>query len=266
MERRVISRGCGPGWERSTGLFGCALGSGWPWSWSQVAPAGQVSIWRPRTPRTAPRQVSVQKLGVQIDALRAQQTRTAGLTARILAARSVENKTSVELAKLHAQVASFRQLALAQGGRTSTPRSGPGSTQTAGKEGSPAKLTRSSASGASVSTAANPKLGEILVNSQGLTLYDFQKDKGGRSACYGACAKIWPPLITTGTPQGSHRVEASKLGTTRRSEGRTQVTYSAHPLYTYVGDKKSGEAAGNGITEFGGSWHALHPNGKEAGG
>ena len=127
-------------------------------------------------------------------------------------------------------------------------------------------MKSSNAGGTSVGIASNPKLGKILVDSQGLTLYDFQKDRGAKSACYGACAKIWPPLTTTGAPQGTGGAEASKLGTSRRSDGTTQVTYGGHPLYTYVGDTKPGDTAGNGITEFGGSWHALHPNGKEAGG
>jgi predicted lipoprotein with Yx(FWY)xxD motif len=209
----------------------------------------------------------VQKLGLQVSALRAQQNHTAGLTARILTARSLENRTSVELAELHAQVESLRRLALARGTHASrTRRSGSYASQAGGKGGSPAKVTRSNTGGADVSTAANPKFGAILVNSQGFTLYDFQKDRGGGSACYGACAKIWPPLITSGTPQGARGAEGQRLGTTPRSDGTTQVTYGGHPLYTYVGDRKPGEAAGNGITEFGGSWHALHPDGREAGG
>jgi predicted lipoprotein with Yx(FWY)xxD motif len=208
----------------------------------------------------------IQSLQEQIGALRAQQTRADRLAARISVARLLEDKTSAELTKLQAQVRGLRQQANAHSGRTSIRHLGSASPQTGGKGSTPSKVKNSSASGASVSVASNPKVGQILVNSQGLTLYDFHKDKGGKSACYGACAKIWPPLTTTGPPHGTSGVEASKLGTSSRTDGTTQVTYGGHPLYSYVGDKKPGEAAGNGITEFGGSWHALHPNGKEAGG
>ena len=99
-----------------------------------------------------------------------------------------------------------------------------------------------------VSVASNPKLGKVLVDSKGFTLYDFHKDKGTTSACYGACAKVWPPLPDAAErrrPSGG--AQASKLGTTKRKDGTTQVTYAGHPLYTYVGDKKPGEANGNDL-------------------
>ncbi|MGA8746498.1 MAG: hypothetical protein WB507_11620 [Solirubrobacterales bacterium] len=117
-----------------------------------------------------------------------------------------------------------------------------------------------------VASTSNSKFGEIIVTSSGVTLYDFHKDKGSKSSCYGSCAKIWPPLTTAGTPVAAAGTKASLLGSSRRGDGITQVTYNGHPLYTYVGDSKSGETSGNGLTEFGGSWHALHPDGKEAGG
>jgi predicted lipoprotein with Yx(FWY)xxD motif len=118
---------------------------------------------------------------------------------------------------------------------------------------------------ATVSVASNPKLAKIIVNSGGLTLYDFHKDRRNKSTCYSACVKIWPSLTTSGATQASGGAEASKLRTTQRTDGRAQVTYNSHPLCTYVGNRKPGDAAGNGITEFGGSWHALHPDGKEVG-
>lgn len=208
----------------------------------------------------------IQRLQDQVDSLRAQQTRADRLASRIRAARSLEDRTSADLAKLQAQIQSLRQRAVALSGRTSTRRSGSVPSKAGGKGPAPSKVKSSNAGGTSVGIASNPKLGKILVDSRRLTLYDFQKDRGGKSACYGACAKIWPPLTTTGTPQGTGGAEAPKLGASRRSDGTTQVTYSGHPLYTYVGDTKPGDTAGNGITEFGGSWHALHPNGKEAGG
>jgi predicted lipoprotein with Yx(FWY)xxD motif len=109
---------------------------------------------------------------------------------------------------------------------------------------------------------AKTKLGTILVNAQGRTLYDFAKDKNGKSACSSACAKFWPPLMTNGKPKAGKGVQAKLLGTTKRSNG-TQVTYNGHPLYTYVNDKKAGQTKGQGTTFFGGAWLVLAPNGKQ---
>ncbi len=116
-----------------------------------------------------------------------------------------------------------------------------------------------------VGAAKSPQLGTILVDSKGFTLYDFHKDKGTQSACYGACAGTWPPLSTGGAPQATSGAEASKLGTTERSDGTMQVTYAGHPLYTYVADTKPGEAKGNDFSSYGAQWYALKPNGEEAG-
>ncbi len=117
-----------------------------------------------------------------------------------------------------------------------------------------------------VAVAKSPELGTaILVDSKGFTLYDFHKDKGTESACYGACAKGWPPLTTNGAPQATNGAEASKLGTTKRSDGTMQVTYAGHPLYTFVEDTKPGEAKGNDVSAFGAQWYALKSSGEEAG-
>ncbi len=117
-----------------------------------------------------------------------------------------------------------------------------------------------------VTAAPVPKLGKVIVDSKGLTLYDFHKDKGTTSSCYGQCATIWPPLISEGQPQGGEGVSASKLGTTKRKDGTTQVTFAGHPIYTYTADTKPGDAKGNDFSSFGGQWYALKPNGVEAGG
>jgi predicted lipoprotein with Yx(FWY)xxD motif len=106
-------------------------------------------------------------------------------------------------------------------------------------------------------------LGTIIVDSEGLTLYDFHKDKGGVSSCYGACAGAWPPLLTEGEPKAEAGAMASQLGTTKRKDGTVQVTYNGWPLYTYLGDKGPGEANGNDFSQFGAQWYALHPDGEE---
>jgi predicted lipoprotein with Yx(FWY)xxD motif len=135
-----------------------------------------------------------------------------------------------------------------------------------GKGGGGSKPTaETSAAGGDgiVSAAKVGDLGTILVDSEGRTLYDFHKDKGSKSACYGACAAAWPPLLTEGNPQTQGAADRSMLGTTKRKDGTEQVTYNGWPLYTYAGDQKPGEANGNDISQFGAQWYALQANGQE---
>jgi predicted lipoprotein with Yx(FWY)xxD motif len=106
-------------------------------------------------------------------------------------------------------------------------------------------------------------LGRILVDGQGRTLYLFMKDKGGRSACSGACAKAWPPLLTSGAPRATRGAMAAKLGTTRRTDGTTQVTYAGHPLYRFARDARPGQANGEGLTAFGAAWYVLSATGRK---
>jgi predicted lipoprotein with Yx(FWY)xxD motif len=105
------------------------------------------------------------------------------------------------------------------------------------------------------------KLGRILVDAQGRTLYLFMKDAHGKSACAGACAKGWPPLLTSGKPKAGKGAEAKLLGTTVRKSG-TQVTYAGHPLYMYAGDTKAGQTNGEGSKAFGAAWYALAASGR----
>ena len=106
-------------------------------------------------------------------------------------------------------------------------------------------------------------LGKILVDSRGRTLYLFKKDTGGRSRCSGSCAVNWPPLLATGRLAAGSGVTGSKLGTTRRSDGKTQVVYNRHPLYRFVGDTKPGNTNGQGLTAFGAVWVVVSPAGNE---
>jgi predicted lipoprotein with Yx(FWY)xxD motif len=110
---------------------------------------------------------------------------------------------------------------------------------------------------------AKSRLGRILVDSKGITLYDFVVDKHGTSACYGACAALWPPLLTKGKPHAGPGVRASLLGTTKRKDGKLEVTYNHHPLYYFVTDRKRGQTTGQGVNQFGGPWWVLSPAGKE---
>jgi len=107
-------------------------------------------------------------------------------------------------------------------------------------------------------------LGRILVNGKSQTLYLFEKDKKGKSACSGQCAKFWPPLLTKGKPKAGSGVKASLLGTTKRSDGTTQVTYNKHPLYRFLDDNnKVGSTKGEGVNAFGAEWYVVGTNGKK---
>jgi predicted lipoprotein with Yx(FWY)xxD motif len=115
-----------------------------------------------------------------------------------------------------------------------------------------------------VGVASDSKLGKILVDTQGRTLYLFQKDAGTNSACAGACAVAWPPLRAARTPVVGAGLTASKLGTTARTDGKPELTYNGHPLYRYAADEKPGDTNGQGATAFGGGWFALSPAGNIA--
>jgi predicted lipoprotein with Yx(FWY)xxD motif len=110
--------------------------------------------------------------------------------------------------------------------------------------------------GASVALASS-KLGKILVDGEGRTLYLFQADKGTASKCDGACASAWPPVTTTGKPVAGSGVSAAKLGTTERSDGTSEVTYNGHPLYAFAGDGAPGQTTGQGSNDFGAEWNVL---------
>jgi predicted lipoprotein with Yx(FWY)xxD motif len=119
-----------------------------------------------------------------------------------------------------------------------------------------------SSGGASVHLASS-KLGKILVDSKGDTLYLWQADRGTASTCDGARAGAWPPFITKGKPIAGPGLSASKLGTTKRSDGTTEVTYNGHPLYTFVGDRAPGQTVGEGNQGFGAEWDALSAAGNK---
>lgn len=105
-------------------------------------------------------------------------------------------------------------------------------------------------------------LGKVLVDARGHTLYLFEKDKNGMSSCNGACVAYWPTILSAAKPRAGAGVRASLLGRTRRADGRRQVTYAGHPLYTYVGDSKAGQTTGEGLTDFGAAWDAIAANGR----
>jgi predicted lipoprotein with Yx(FWY)xxD motif len=128
--------------------------------------------------------------------------------------------------------------------------------------GTVAVTSGSAASGKATVSIRTTKLGRILVDQQGRTLYLFMKDKNDKSACAGACAVGWPPLLTNGKPNAGKGVQSKLLGTTVRKSGM-QVTYAGHPLYMFFGDHKAGQTNGEGSTAFGAAWYVLGANGQK---
>src|SRR5438132_9322804 len=104
--------------------------------------------------------------------------------------------------------------------------------------------------------------GTILFDGRGFVLYAFTHDPRGRTTCSGACAKAWPPYLVHARAVAAQGANAKLLGTLRRSDGTTQVTYAGRPLYYYIGDRKPGQILCQNISEFGGRWLVVRPNGK----
>jgi predicted lipoprotein with Yx(FWY)xxD motif len=120
----------------------------------------------------------------------------------------------------------------------------------------------SASTGASRSTVTvqSSSFGRILFDGRGYALYGFTRDPRGRSACRGACAAAWPPYLVKA--RAGAGVKSRLLGTTKRADGRLQVTYAGHPLYYYVGDRKPGQVLCQNVKEFGGLWLVVRPNGQ----
>ena len=130
--------------------------------------------------------------------------------------------------------------------------------------GSDTDATPTTANGnAATIGVANGDLGKILVDSQGRTLYLFQKDSGSTSTCFGECAVDWPPLRVGGRPTEGNGANSALVGTTNRAGGEPQVTYNGHPLYRFERDENAGDTNGEGVNAFGGAWYALTPAGDE---
>jgi predicted lipoprotein with Yx(FWY)xxD motif len=108
-----------------------------------------------------------------------------------------------------------------------------------------------------------PPYGKVLTDGDGRALYMFTKDSKGTSDCYDACAKAWPPVVASGKPAAGPGLDDSKIGSTQRKDGATQVTYNGMPLYYFVKDQGPGEAKGQGIKAQGGEWYLVSPDGNK---
>jgi predicted lipoprotein with Yx(FWY)xxD motif len=137
-----------------------------------------------------------------------------------------------------------------------------GGSGTASSSSSGSAKPASSTAGAAVGLRSTD-LGKVLVDGKGQTLYLFEADKGMTSKCDGPCASSWPPLTTSGKPTAVSGALGAKLGTTKRSDGSTEVTYNGHPLYTYAGDQAPGQTSGQGIDDFGAEWYVLSKAGQK---
>jgi len=122
-------------------------------------------------------------------------------------------------------------------------------------------IARSATRSSATVSLRKTSLGMVLVTANGHTLYLFGKDRNGKSACSGSCAQFWPPLLSRSKPTAGPGVRASLLGTSKRSNGSTQVTYNKHPLYHFSVDKQAGQTKGEGLTAFGAKWYALSAQG-----
>lgn len=120
---------------------------------------------------------------------------------------------------------------------------------------------RSSRRGASVKVM-NSRYGRMLFDGKGRALYLFTRERTSRSRCYSDCAEAWPPFLTRGKPQARSGAKSSLLGTTRRRDGRMQVTYRGHPLYYYVDDREPGQVLCQDVVEFRGTWLVVSPSGE----
>ncbi len=124
-----------------------------------------------------------------------------------------------------------------------------------------APTTASSGSGSEpvISVVNDPKLGQILVDGKGMTLYAFTKDTADTSNCSAGCAKAWPPLLSQGSPKAGTGVDQSMLGTAKLSDGTMIVTYNHMPLYYFAKDQKPGDVLGQDVAKV---WFVVSPDGK----
>jgi predicted lipoprotein with Yx(FWY)xxD motif len=121
-------------------------------------------------------------------------------------------------------------------------------------------VPRVSSSGATKIVVGKSQFGSMLFNAKRQAIYVFGADAKRKSNCYGACARLWPPVYTTGKPHAAAGVKASLLSTIRRRDGRLQVTYAGRPLYYYV-HEGPGQVRCHNVDLNGGIWKVVAPSG-----
>ncbi len=134
--------------------------------------------------------------------------------------------------------------------------------KTAQSKDQPPTETKEIATGTIIKTD-NSQYGPMLFDSKGQAIYIWQLENSSTAECYGDCAKEWPPVLTDGAPIATGEVNNDLLGTTKRTDGTTQVTYNSHPLYYYA-HEKAGEVKCHNVRSYGGLWWVIQPNGARA--
>lgn len=126
-----------------------------------------------------------------------------------------------------------------------------------------AAMAASGAPRHAVVIAEKSRYGTVLFNGNHRAIYLFTKEQpGSRPACFGACARAWPPVLTRDAPRAGAGAVPSRLGSVSRGDGSRQVTYRGRPLYFYIGDTAPGEITCQDVYEFGGDWLLVAPNGR----
>ena len=139
-------------------------------------------------------------------------------------------------------------------------------TTSSSSSSSSAPTTTSSSPPAATGTAvttADSEFGVMLFDTNDQAIYLFDKEADGVPACYDECAADWPPVLTDGAPQAAGEVRGDLLGTAPRSDGSMQVTYAGHPLYFYA-HEGPGEVLCHDVTDYGGTWLVVTPEGSPA--
>ncbi|HWY89619.1 MAG TPA: hypothetical protein VNY31_03020 [Solirubrobacteraceae bacterium] len=163
------------------------------------------------------------------------------------------------------------------GSSTSSTSTGSAAKSTSTASNSPYGETQGNSAAASTtgSTSTPAGTGVLIVSKQShhgtilaagpkrLTVYLFEGDHGSTSACTGVCAQVWPPVTSAAAATASGAALTADLGTIKRADGTTQVTYKGHPLYFYAKDKDNGDAYGQGVKSFGADWYVLKPSGNK---
>lgn len=134
---------------------------------------------------------------------------------------------------------------------------GAGSSPAASSSGSPGS------SGTVTISEHSTKVGTVLTNASGHTLYWFALDTPTASKCTGTCSTYWPPVLGKAVAAAGTTLP-HQFGTITRPGGQVQATYDGHPLYTYAADTAPGQVGGNGLKLSGGSWWAMTPSATHA--
>jgi predicted lipoprotein with Yx(FWY)xxD motif len=128
----------------------------------------------------------------------------------------------------------------------------------------PAATAATRVTGAKITLEKTKKFGKILANSKGFTVYAYSIDTRNHDKCQSnqTCNSLWPPVTTKGKPVAGPGVRQGLLGTLKLKNGKLQVTYNGHALYTYVADGGPHQTFYVNQFQAGGRWPAVNAAGK----